>query len=151
MLTTTDVVQRKSPLWSIYRRHGYFFKEAAMLTIVIGFCLHLYRVIFGDDATLQYVLTQTTDIILTVPMTYAAVTGSLGWRRMRFVNRAHKIAITASIVYITASVPLHIYVGLVLNNMDLYVRTAGYWFSYLLLLVLYPLFLTMLWKLKYER
>jgi hypothetical protein len=149
MTTTTDVVQRKS-FWDTYRRRGYFFREAAMLTIATGFCLHLYRVIFGDDATLQYVVTQETDIMLMVPMTYAAVTGILGWRRMRFVNRAHKIAITASIAYITASVPLHIYVGLVLNNMDLYVRTAGYWFSYLLLLVVYPMFLTMLWKLKYE-
>ena len=150
MTTTTNVVQGSS-LWETYRRHGYFFREVAMLTIAIGYFLHLYRVIFGDDATLQYVLTQTTDIILMVPMTYAAVTGSLGWRRMRFINRAHKIAITASIVYIAASVPLQIYVGLVLNNMDLYVRTAGYWFSYLLLLVVYPLFLTMLWKLKYEK
>ena len=87
-----------------------------MLTIAIGFFLHLYRVIFGDDATLQYVVTQTTDIILMMPMTYAAVTGILGWRRMRFVNRAHKIALTAAIVYITVSVPLHIYVGLVLND-----------------------------------
>ena len=149
-MTTTQLQTRQS-FRDTYRRRGYFFREAAMLTISLGVLIHLYRVIFGDDATLQYVLTQTTDIILTVPMTYAAVTGSLGWRRMRFVNRAHKIAITASIVYITASVPLHIYVGLVLNDMDLYVRTAGYWFSYLLLLVVYPLFLTMLWKLKYER
>jgi hypothetical protein len=150
MTTTTDVVRPKASLREIYRRRGYFFREAAMLTIAIGYFLHLYRVIFGDDATLQYVVTQTTDILLMVPMTYAAVTGILGWRRMRFANRAHKIAITASIVYITASVPLHIYVGLVLNDMDLYVRTAGYWFSYLLLIIVYPLFLTMLWKLKYE-
>jgi hypothetical protein len=148
MTTTTDVVQGSR--WQSYRRHGYFFREVAMLTIAFGYFLHLYRVIFGDDATLQYVVTQTTDVLLLVPMTYAAVTGILGWRRMRFVNRAHKIAITASIVYITASVPLHIYVGLVLNDMDLYVRTAGYWFSYLLLLVVYPVFLTMLYRLRYE-
>jgi hypothetical protein len=85
-----------------------------------------------------------------IPMTYAAITGIVGYRRMRFANRAHRIAITASIVYITASVPLHIYVGLVRGDMDPYVRTAGYWFSYLLLTVVYPLFLIMLWKLKYE-
>jgi hypothetical protein len=121
-----------------------------MLTIAIGFLLHLFRVIFGDDATLQYVVTQATDMALMVPMTYAAVAGIAGWRRMRFVNRAHKVAVRASVVYITASVPLHIYVGLALNNMDLYVRTAGYWFSYLLLIVVYPLFLSMLWRLKYE-
>jgi hypothetical protein len=149
MTSTTDVVQKRSFAAS-YRRSGYFFREVAMLTIAMGYFLHLYRVIFGDDATLQHVVTQTTDILLMVPMTYAAITGILGYRRMRFVNPAHRIAITASIVYITASVPLHIYVGLVRADMDLYVRTAGYWFSYLLLIVVYPLFLTMLWKLKYQ-
>ena len=149
MTATTDVVHQ-STFWGTYRRHGYFFREVAMLTIAIGYFLHLYRVIFGDDATLQYVVTQATDILLMVPMTYAAVAGIAGWRRMRFVNRVHKLAVRAAVVYITVSVPLHIYVGLVLNDMDLYVRTAGYWFSYLLLIVVYPLFLTMLWKLKYE-
>jgi len=149
MSTTTGVVAHHFA--DTCRRHGYFFKQAAMLTIAIGYVMHLYRVIFGDDAALAYVVTQTTDIVLMVPMTYAAVTGIAGWRRMLFVNRAHKIAVRAAIVYITASVPLHLYVGLVLDNVDLYVRTAGYWFSYVLLIVVYPLFLTMLWKLKYEQ
>jgi hypothetical protein len=47
MTTTTDVVQDSS-LWETYRRHGYFFREVAMLTIAIGYFLHLYRVIFGE-------------------------------------------------------------------------------------------------------
>src|SRR3954465_1084660 len=53
MTTTTDVVQR-SPFWKSSRRHGYFFREVAMLTIAIGFFLHLYRVIFGDDLAMKY-------------------------------------------------------------------------------------------------
>lgn len=150
MTTTTDVVQRKNSVRDSYRKHGYFFKEAAMLTIVIGFCLHLYRVIFGDDMTLQYVVTQATDTLLMIPMTYAAVTGILGYRRMVFANRAHRIALIAAIGYITVSVPLHIYVTLVMQDVSFYVHMAGYWFSYLLLIVVYPVFLTMLWKLKFE-
>jgi hypothetical protein len=121
-----------------------------MLTIAIGFFLHLYRVIFGDDATLQYVLTPATDILLMIPMTYASVTGILGYRRMRFANRSHRIAVTASIAYITVSVPLHLYVTFVMQDVGFYVHMAGYWFSYLLLIVVYPLFITMLWKLKFE-
>ena len=120
-----------------------------MLTIAIGYFLHLYRVIFGDDATLQYVLTQTTDIILMVPMTYAAVTGFLGWRRMRFVNRAHKIAITASIVYITASVPLHIYCSYIVWDTTL-MTWFPMWFSYFLLILVYPAFLSLFWRLQYR-
>jgi hypothetical protein len=147
-MITTNVVRAS---WrDTYRRRGYFFREAAMLTIAIGYGLHLYRVIFGDDATLQYAVTQTTDVVLMVPMTYAAITGILGYHRMKFLNRPHKVAISGALVYITASVPLHIYVGLVLNDMNLYVRTAGYWFSYLLLIVVYPVFLTAFARLHYR-
>ncbi|MDT5211552.1 MAG: hypothetical protein QOF67_3967 [Mycobacterium sp.] len=59
MTTTTDVV-RKQPFWDTYRRRGYLFREVAILTILIGFGMHLYRVIFGDDLTLHYVVTPTS-------------------------------------------------------------------------------------------
>ncbi|WP_164478658.1 hypothetical protein [Mycolicibacterium stellerae] len=150
MTTTTDVVQRRGSFRDTYRMHGYYFKEAATLTILVGFCLHLYRVIFGDEAALQYVVTQTTDTLLMIPMTYAAVTGILGYRRMVFANKVHRVALTAALAYIAVSVPLHIYVTLVMADVSFYVHMAGYWFSYLLLIVVYPLFLTMFWKLHYK-
>jgi hypothetical protein len=148
-MITTDVVHQRS-WWDTYRQRGYFFREAAMLTILIGFGLHLYRVIFGDDLTLQYVVTPESDMLLLIPMTYAAVAGILSYRRMVFANRPHRIALTASLVYITASVPLHLYVLLVLGDVSFYVHMAGYWFSYLLLIVVYPAFLTLFWKLQYR-
>jgi len=149
MISTTDVVQRRS-FWAAYRGHGYFFREAATLTILIGFGMHLYRVIFGDDLALQYVVTLESDMLLMIPMTYAAITGIAGYRRMVFVNRLHKIALTASLAYITASVPLHLYVAFVLGDVSFYVHMAGYWFSYFLLIVVYPAFLTMFTKLQYR-
>lgn len=149
MGTTTDVVQRRS-LRGIYRERGYFFREAAMLTIGMGFFLHLYRVVFGDDVTLHYVLTTESDILLMIPMTYAAVTGILSYRRMVFANRVHRMALTASLVYITVSVPLHLYVAFVLQDVSFYVHMAGYWFSWLLICLVYPAFLFMLWKVKYQ-
>ena len=73
-MTTTQT--RSDSYWrEIYRRHGYFFKEAAMLTISLGVVIHVLRVIFGDDFAMQYVVTPTTDKILLVPMTYAGITG----------------------------------------------------------------------------
>jgi hypothetical protein len=150
MMATTDVVQREATAWDAYRARGYFFKEAAILTIAIGFCMHLYRVIFGDDLTLQYVVTRESDILLMIPMTYAAVTGILSYRRMVFANRVHKIALTAALVYITASVPLHLYVVSVLGDVSFYVHMAGYWFSYLLLCLVYPAFLFMLSKVRFR-
>jgi hypothetical protein len=150
MSTTTDVVQRRESWWETYRRHGYFFREAAMLTIAFGFCLHLYRVIFGDDLTLQYAMTPTTDLLLMIPMTYAAITGILSYRRMYFVNRVHRMALTVSLAYITISVPLHLYVLFVLGDISFYVHIAGYWFSWLLICAVYPAFLTLLAKLHYR-
>ncbi|HTI73426.1 MAG TPA: hypothetical protein VL634_00415 [Mycobacterium sp.] len=149
MTTTTDVVHRRS-VWTAYREHGYYFREAAMLTILIGFGMHLYRVVFGDDLALQYVVTRESDILLMIPMTYAAITGILSYRRMVFASRVHKIALTASLVYITASVPLHLYVAFVLGDVSFYVHMAGYWFSYLLLIIVYPAFLTLFAKLHYR-
>jgi hypothetical protein len=149
MTTTTNVVQHKS-FWDTYRSHGYFFREAAMSTIAIGFGMHLCRVIFGDDLTLQYVVTKESDLLLMVPMTYAAVTGIASYRRMVFANRFHKVALTAALTYITASVPLHLYVAFVLGDVSFYVHMAGYWFSCVLLILVYPAFLTMLWRLQYR-
>jgi membrane protein YdbS with pleckstrin-like domain len=83
-------------------------------------------------------------------MTYAAVTGIASYRRMVFANRFHKVALTAALTYITASVPLHLYVAFVLGDVSFYVHMAGYWFSYVLLILVYPAFLTMLWRLQYR-
>jgi hypothetical protein len=149
MATTTTVV-RKASLRDVYRRHGYFFKEVAMLTIGIGFFLHLFRVIFGDDLALQYAVTPESDMLLLIPMTYAAITGVLSYRRMVFANRVHRVALTASLVYITASVPLHLYVLFVLHDVSFYVHMAGYWFSWVLLIVVYPAFLTLFARLQYR-
>jgi hypothetical protein len=148
MATTTDVVQ-KSSWWSGFRRHGYFFRQAAMLTISIGVVMHTYRVIFGDALALQHVVTLTTDRLLLVPMTYAAVTGILVWRRVRFANKRHRALFTASLLYIAASVPLHIYLDYVVKDLS-FVTWFPMWFSCLLVIAVYPVFLTMFWRLRYK-
>jgi hypothetical protein len=148
MRTTTAVVQRTS-FWDTYRRHGYFFREAAMLTIALGVGLHLYRVIFGDDLTLRYVVTVTTDRILLVPMTYAAITGILVWHRAKFANKFHRAFFTASVVYLAGSVPLHVYCSYIIEDVSL-MTWFPMWFSYFLLIVVYPAFLTMFWRLRYK-
>ena len=150
-MTTTELSAQHVTWWARYRAHGFYFREAAMLTIAAGFCLHLYRVIFGDEMTLQHVMTATTDLLLLIPMTYAAIAGILSYRRMRFVNRPHRIAVTASLAYIAASVPLHVYFAGVRGNVDFYVDFFPAWFSYLLLCVVYPAFLVMLWRLRYNK
>jgi hypothetical protein len=149
MPTTTDVVHTSR--WQTYRRHGYFFREAAILTISLGVCLHLYRVIFGDDLTLRYVVTPSTDKILLVPMTYAAITGILLLvnHRVQFANKRHRAIFIGSVVYIAASVPLHIYCSYIIWDTTL-MTWFPMWFSYFLLIVVYPAFLTLFWRLRYK-
>jgi hypothetical protein len=148
MITTTDVVHQKS-WWTSYRRHGYFFREAAILTISLGVLMHLYRVIFGDALALQHVVTLTNDRILLIPMTYAGITGILVWRHVRFANKRHRALFTGSVVYIAGSVPLHIYLDYVVKDLS-FVTWFPMWFSYLLLIAVYPVFLTMFWRLRYK-
>jgi hypothetical protein len=121
-----------------------------MLTIAMGFCLHLYRVIFGDELALKYAITLTTDKILLAPMTYAAITGILVWHRVRFANKPHKAFFTASVVYIAASVPLHVYFNFVRGDVATFFTWFPIWFSYFLLLLVYPAFLTMFARLHYK-
>jgi ABC-type methionine transport system permease subunit len=125
MTTTTDVV-RKNSRWETYRRHGYFFREAAMLTIAMGVALHIYRVIFGD----------VTGILLLVH------------NRVRFANKRHRALFTGSVVYILGSVPLHIYCSYIIVDTTL-LTWFPMWFSYFLLIMVYPVFLAMFWKLTY--
>ena len=103
-----------------------------MLTISLGFALHLYRVIFGDVLTLRHAATLTNDRILLVPMTYAGITGILVWRRVRFANNGIGRFFTASVIYIAGSVPLHIYLDYVVKDLT-FVTWFPMWFSYLLL------------------
>ena len=150
MITTTDVVN-KSSFADTYRRHGYFFKEAATLTIGLGVVLHVLRVIYGDAWALQYAITPTTDRILLVPMTYAAVTGILLLvrGRVRFTNKRQRALFTGSVVYIAGSVPLHIYCSYIIVDTTL-VTWFPMWFSWFLLILVYPAFLTLFWKLQYK-
>lgn len=148
---TTAATQSHPSFAETYRRHGYFFAEAAMLTIGLDVLIHLLRVIFGDGFAMQYVVTPTTDKILLVPMTYAGITGIvlLVRNRVVFVNKRHRALFTGSIVYIAGSVPLHIYCSYIIWDTSL-MTWFPMWFSYFLLIVVYPAFLTLFAKLHYR-
>jgi hypothetical protein len=149
-MTITQNQSRQS-FSEMYRRRGYFFKEAAMLTIGLGVLIHLLRVFFGDDFAMQYVVTPTTDKILLAPMTYAAITGILllAKRRVRFADKRHRALFTGSLVYIAGSVPLHTYCSYIIWDTSL-MTWFPMWFSYFLLIVVYPAFLTLFYRLQYE-
>ncbi|TFV54651.1 hypothetical protein E4P42_25285 [Mycobacterium sp. PS03-16] len=150
MLTTTGVVHH-STVRTLYHRHGYFFREAASLTIAMGVVLHVLRIVLGDQLALQYVITPTVDRILLVPMAYAGVTGIalLANKRVVFSNRRHRALFTGSVVYIVGSVPLHVYCSYIAVDTTI-VMAFPMWVSWLLLAVVYPAFLTLFVKVRYQ-
>jgi hypothetical protein len=133
-----------------YRRNGYFFHIAGLVTIASGFFLHLSRVFFGDQLLLEHLLNPTSDQVLLVPMTYAAITGIMVWNRVEFVNTPQKVLFRIVVIYTAASVPLHGYVSVIYGDVRPYVDFFPMWFSYLLF-VPYTAFLVLFSTLRYKK
>ena len=108
--------------------------------------------IFGDELTMQYVMTPTTDKILLVPMTYAAITGILllVHRRVRVRQQATQGALhRLGGLHRRQRAAAHLLLVHHLGH-QLLMTWFPMWFSYFLLIVVYPAFLTLFWKLQYK-
>jgi hypothetical protein len=115
--TTSTIVGTQPNTWfASFKRQGFYFRYAALITIITGLYVHITRLFLGDDLLVQHVVTLLFDKLLILPMTYATVSGLLAWRQMQFQSIWHKLAIGGIVVYITLSVPLHIYVSYVLGS-----------------------------------
>lgn len=140
---------RSAGYWESIKQHAYGYREVAIATLVFGIYLHLTRLVFGDELLLRYLLTPTVDRIFSIPMTYAAITGLVGWRRLVFRGRAHRIASIVVLGIFVLSVPLHIlsYFG---NSMA---RFAAFpmWYSFAEAAVLYPAFIVALWRIQFSQ
>jgi hypothetical protein len=111
------VVRTQLDTWfASFKRQGFYFRYAALITIITGLYVHITRLFVGDDLLVQHVVTVLFDKLLILPMTYAAVSGLLAWRKIQFQSIWHKLAIGWIVVYITLSVPLHSYVSYVLGS-----------------------------------
>ena len=119
-----------------------------MLTISLGVVIHVLRVIFGDDFAMQYVVTPTTDKVLLVPMAYAGITGIVLLAPRAVREQAPPARSPARGLH-PGSVPLHIYCSYIIWDTTL-MTWFPMWFSWFLLIVVYPAFLTLFAKLQYR-
>lgn len=131
-----------------FRRAGFYYQYAAIATILGGLYLHISRLFLGDDLLLRYIFTPAFDMVLTVPMTYATIAGLLIWKRIEFRGTGHKIAYGASLFYIGASVPLHIWQAF-LNNTTEYIRWFPVWWT-IVLLPIYAGIIVLTWRLRFK-
>jgi hypothetical protein len=115
--TTPEVVgNQPGSTFASFKRQGFYFRTAAILTIVTGLYIHITRLFLGDELLVQHIVTPLFDKVLIIPMTYAAVSGMLAWRQIQFQSIWHRLAIGWVVLYITLSVPLHSYVSYVLGS-----------------------------------
>jgi hypothetical protein len=128
---------------------GYFFKQAAAVTLIMGLYLHLVRLQIADDTyLLAHVVTPTVDKVFAVVMTYAAVAGWLSRRYAVCTGTRQKVILTVILVYITASLPIH-YSTYVTNSTQL-VTIFPLWYSALFMAVVGAM-LVFVWRLRVQR
>ena len=94
-------------LYTNFKQHGYWMKYAAAATLVVGIYLHVTSLLIGRDLFLKHVLTARFDMFFAVPMTYAAISGWLAWKRVLLPGLWHRVFYGFLTVYFTASIPLH--------------------------------------------
>lgn len=133
--------------WVNFKTHGYYSKQAAIVTLVTGMYLHFTSILIGRDLFLQHVLTPQFDMVLAIPMTYAGISGWLAWRLVVFDRNWKKVFYAFIMTYFTISIFIH--VRTFVTQSTEYVRAFPEWYSFAVL-VLMTAMLLFIWNLKYE-
>ena len=129
------------------QHQGYYFRYAAIATLIVGMYLHVTSLFIGRDLLRQYVLTPGFDMFLAIPMTYAGIVGWLSWKQVSFDRGWKKFLYGFILVYFTISIPIH--VQTYLSQSTAYINAFPGWYSYIIL-VLMTVMLVFVWKLAYR-
>lgn len=129
------------------QNQGYFFKYAAIATLVSGMYLHITSLFIGRDLLQQYILTPQFDMLLAVPMTYAGIVGWLSWKQVAFDRGWKKFLYGFILVYFTISIPIHVQTYLT-QSTD-YINAFPGWYSYFVLALMTGM-LMFVWNLAYK-
>jgi hypothetical protein len=128
---------------------GYLFKQAAVATFVFGFYLHAVRLQIGDDTIVTaHVITPGADQVFAVLMGYAAIAGWLSRRWVRHPTGRHKVVFSLVLVYITASLPLHV-ASFFTRSTELFM-VFPLWYSGVFLAMVTAL-IVFVWRLEIQR
>jgi hypothetical protein len=131
----------------IFQNQGYYFRYAAIATLIVGMYLHVTSLFIGRDLLRQYILTPGFDMLLALPMTYAGIVGWLSWKQVSFDQTWKKFLYGFILVYFTISIPIH--VQTYLTQSTAYINAFPDWYSYFVL-VLMTVMLIFVGKLSYK-
>jgi hypothetical protein len=147
---TTNTAQLPAlPLdwFNAVRRNGYYLREAILLTLITGIYLHVTALFIGVPRVVRYIATPTFDMLLAIPMTYAAAMLWVNWRRIEHHAVWHRWVYGFLAVYFTISIPFHARTYIV-GNTDVLLMFPT-WYSAALLPLLFGL-LAFTWKLRFK-
>jgi len=131
----------------MFQNTGYYFRYAAITTLITGMYLHVTSLFIGRDLLRQYILTPGFDMLLAIPMTYAGIVGWLSWKQVSFVNGWQKFLYGFILVYFTISIPIHIQTFI--TQSTAYINVFPGWYSYFIL-VLMTIMIAFVWNLSYK-
>jgi hypothetical protein len=128
------------------QNHGFYFRYAALATLIMGMYLHVTSLFIGRDLLRQYILTPEFDMLLAIPMTYAGIVGWISWKQVSLDRGWKKFFYGFILVYFTISIPIHLQTLLTWSTA--YINAFPSWYSYPIL-ALMTLMLVFVWNLRY--
>lgn len=129
-----------------FQNQGFYFRYAAIATLIAGVYLHITGLFIGRELLKQYLLTPAFELLLVIPMIYAAIAGWISWKQVSFARGWQTFVYGFILVYFTISIPIHAR-ALLTQSTD-YIDAFPAWYSYPIV-VLLTLMLFFVWNLRY--
>ncbi|MCG8351563.1 MAG: hypothetical protein MI924_27670 [Chloroflexales bacterium] len=107
---------------------------SVMLTLVTGIYLHLSRLIFGIELTLERLITTTFDSVFAFVLTFTAIALFMARKNVLIRNGVERVLFYFTLVYFSLSVLLHARTWFVPDNPQM-LRVFPEWYSLFFLLM----------------
>jgi hypothetical protein len=105
-----------------------------MLTLVTGIYLHLSRLVFGIDLTLEKLVTTAFDSAFAFVLIFTTIVIFMARKEVLFRNRVDRFLFFFTLVYFAISVPVHVRTWFVPDNPQM-LRIFPEWYSLFFLLM----------------
>ena len=107
-------------------------RVSVMLVLVTGMYLHLSRLLFGIDLTLERLVTTAFDSVFAVVLIFVTVAIFMARKEVAPRNRIERFLFFFTLVYMGISVPIHVRTWFVPDNPEM-LRLFPAWYSALFL------------------
>ena len=107
-------------------------RVSVMIVLITGMYLHLSRLVFGMELTLERLVTTTFDSVLAVAIIFATIAVFMARREVAPRNRLEGFLVWFTLVYFGISIPIHVRTWFVPDNPEM-LRSFPAWYSVLFL------------------